>query len=134
MPNPHDVESPVTRWHPDNRAEKNRRKHQAGKAKGQGVGVADAPAQAASPAPYTPDELDLERVRCACGRWTFALCMVDVQGVPAAIRGDAEEVCDGCWTAWVREGKLSRAELAAYQGAPQEVVEHIRSHGNPHLP
>ena len=135
-------ERPVGRWHPDTRADRNRRKDREEKEKeGGGKGtpraVAEPPAGPATEGPFTPyppDAFDLERVRCACGRWTFALCMVDVRGVPAELRGEAEEVCDGCWTRWVREEKLSRAELAAMQGAPPEVVEHIRRHGHPHLP
>lgn len=129
-------EPPVPRWHPETRGDKNRRKHKEANEKTSEKKQASEPRASADgpPIAYEPDDFDLERVRCACGRTTFALCMVDVRGVPAAIRGDAEEVCDGCWTAWVREEKLSRAELAGYQGAPPEVVKHIRDHGHPHLP
>lgn len=133
----------IPRWNPETRSDKNRKKdreekEKAARAKGEPLPPAPEPPAAAAetgePLPYAPDAFDLERVRCACGRTTLALCMVDVRGVPAAIRGDAEEVCDGCWTAWVREEKLSRAELALLQGAPPEVVRHIKEHGHPHLP
>jgi len=136
-------ERPVPRWHPGTRADRNRKKDREEKTPG-GAGQGKASSAAASPAAgpgtdgtiaeYAPDAFDLERVRCACGRWTFALCMVDVRGVPAALRGEAEEVCDGCWTRWVREEKVTRAELARMQGAPPEVIEHIQEHGHPHLP
>ncbi len=139
---PKEKERPLPRWHPETRADRNRakdreEKEKAAREEGKGS-AAPAPAPGAHAdgafAAYAPDAFDLDRVRCACGRWTLALCMVDVRGVPSALRGEAEEVCDGCWTAWVREGKVSRAELARMQGAPPEVIEHIQEHGHPHLP
>ena len=63
-----------------------------------------------------------------------AFAMVDVRALPASIRGDAEYVCDGCWTGWIRTQVITKLAWLEMLGAPAELVEQQRARTHQHLP
>lgn len=69
-----------------------------------------------------PPELR-QRVVCQCGRREWPFAMVNVKGLPAEVRGQADHMCCGCWTALIRDGVITEAEFAIALGAPPEVVQ-----------
>ena len=75
-----------------------------------------------------------ERTQCRCGRLVPAFAMVDVRALDAGVTGGQEFACDACWSAWIRNGKLTRMEWLRGLGAPDKLVEAHEKHGKPHLP
>ena len=86
-------------------------------------------------APETaPEPVPAQQVRCACGRLESTGMMVDVRAIPVEIRGAQEAACCGCWTQWIRTGKIARHEWIAKLGGPPDLVARHRRKGNPHIP
>lgn len=75
---------------------------------------------------------------CGCGRSVPAFALVDVTRIPASVRGKQRWACDACWSAWLRDRKLTRVGWLRALGAPARVVadheERIRKGGSPYLP
>ncbi len=62
-------------------------------------------------------------VQCgACRRKQSADMVVDVRALPAAVRGEAEFICDACVSSWIRNGRCTRETLYVALGAPVAVV------------
>ncbi len=120
----------------DRHEEKRREKQEKARRKKGARGAAD-PAPAAD---LVPDEAEEpapnggEPVACACGRLVPAYALVDVRGLDPAVRGAQEWACDGCWTSWIRAGRLARHDWLTALGAPEELVEAHRRHGHPFRP
>jgi hypothetical protein len=61
--------------------------------------------------------------RCPCGREVPAIELVDTSEMPE-FPGDV--ACGACRGQAVRDGRITRSELARRQGAPAEKVEWMR--------
>lgn len=69
-----------------------------------------------------------------CPRRTAASLLVDVRALPVTLRGDARYVCDGCWTAWIRQGQIAREDFVRLCGAPDDVVTAAKAFALAHDP
>lgn len=59
---------------------------------------------------------------CACGRVTNADMLIDVRPLPAAVRGQAERLCDACCETIFRKKIMTRAAFCTALGAPPALV------------
>lgn len=82
-----------------------------------------------------PDDLKLQRfervpgrvdVVCSCRSIVQTWRMVDVRSLPDNITRGEKFACDGCWTRWIRERKLTKSDWLELLGAPAELVAKFR--------
>lgn len=66
---------------------------------------------------------------CACGRVVPTDMLVDVRGLPAAVRADRTHLCDGCRERLLRSGQLSRVDFVRALGAPRDVITKVERAG-----
>jgi len=86
---------------------------------------------------------------CGCGRTTQSFALVDCRDFPDGVvaRIEAHErarlgegytwdgwACDGCWTAWIRDGLLMKSDWIELHGGPDELVEQFRGTPEDHRP
>ena len=70
-----------------------------------------------------------------CKRPTAPDLLRDVRGIPAALRGPCEMVCDQCAALWHYTGALRYCEQARLRGMPAAVVAKVAAkHGEPTPP
>lgn len=87
------------------------------------AGAMGADKESAPPPPANPAAL----VECRCGARKPAWALVDVRALSESVRGAQEFACPGCWSLWIREGRLTEAEWREHLGAPEALVESARA-------
>jgi hypothetical protein len=94
------------------------------------------------------DDVKNIKVQCRCGRNEWVWAMVDVSNVDSSIKhfngnttimiGDVgfvgDYVCNGCWSLWFWEGKITKSEFFRQLGAPQSMVDTFASSSHNFLP
>lgn len=75
-----------------------------------------------------------------CGRHEQSWALVDLRGLEGKARDQIEQAnlpnhppgqippyaCHACWSAWIRDGIITKAELIEGLGAPEERVEKVK--------